>query len=64
VADGAVLVAPGDADALAEALRLVLADDALAADLVARGQARVDARSWDRTVGQVVDLYHRAAAAR
>jgi glycosyltransferase involved in cell wall biosynthesis len=64
VADGAILVAPGDADALAEALRRVLADGALADDLVRRGQARVDAYSWDRTVDQVVELYHRAAAAR
>lgn len=64
VADGALLVAPGDADALAGALRRLLDDDALAADLVARGQARVDAYSWERTVAQVVDLYRRAADAR
>ena len=64
VADGALLVAPGDADALAGALRRLLDDDALAADLVARGQARVDAYSWERTVAQVVDLYRRAAEAR
>ncbi len=62
VADGALLVTPGDVDALADALRRVLDDHDLAADLVHRGQARVDAYSWDRTVDQVVDLYRRAAA--
>lgn len=64
VADGALLVTPGDVDALAAALQRVLDDDALATDLVRRGQARVDAYSWDRTVDQVVELYRRAAASR
>lgn len=64
VADGALLVRPGEVGDLAEALRRLLDDEALAADLVRRGQARVDAYSWDRTVDQVVDLYRRAAASR
>lgn len=62
--DGGLLVPPGDADALAGALTRVLADRALAADLVRRGQARVDAYAWEDTVDGIVDLYRRAAAAR
>lgn len=59
--DAAVLVEPGDVDALAGALGRVLTDDAERAALVARGQTRVDTYSWDRTVESLVALYRRAA---
>lgn len=62
--DGGLLVPPGDVDALAAGLSQVLGDRALAADLVSRGDARVDAYSWEDTVDGIVDLYQRAAAAR
>ncbi|QXC62815.1 glycosyltransferase family 4 protein [Aquihabitans sp. G128] len=64
LADGGLLVPPGDVDALAEGLARVLGDDALVADLLARGQRRLDAYTWDATVGGLVDLYRRAADAR
>lgn len=64
LADGALLVPPGDVAALAAALGRVLADDASAAHLLRRGQARVDAYSWEDTVDGIVALYRRAAAAR
>lgn len=60
--DGGLLVPPGDPEALAEGLTRVLTDQALAADLVAKGQVRVDAHPWERTVDGLVDLYRQAAA--
>jgi glycosyltransferase involved in cell wall biosynthesis len=44
VGDAAVLIPPGDADALDDAVRRVLADPALRADLAARGP--VQAATW------------------
>lgn len=61
--DAAMLVAPADADALAEALALVLTDDARRADLIARGRARVEAFSWQRCAEGLAALY-RAASGR
>lgn len=60
--DGAVLVPVGDADALAEALGRVLADDAHRAALVERGR-RVAARyDWDDTADAVAALLRRAGS--
>ena len=65
VADGVTgLVVPPTPAAVGRALARLAADRSWAADLGRRGQARVDAYSWDRTVDQVVDLYRRAAASR
>ncbi len=61
VGDAAVLVAPGDADGLAEALRDVLLDDERADGLRRRGRARVADFDWDRTVDGLVALYRDAA---
>jgi glycosyltransferase involved in cell wall biosynthesis len=61
VGDAAVLVPPGDPEALAEALRAVLLDAEQADDLRRRGRARVAAFDWDRTVDGLVDLYRDAA---
>lgn len=62
--DGALLVDPNDADALAQGLSTVLGDASVAADLVARGNARVDHFSWEETVDGIVDLYGTALEAR
>lgn len=59
--DGALLVEPDDHDALAEAVKQVLADDAVRAALVERGRRRVAEFSWDRCAAGLADLYHRAA---
>jgi glycosyltransferase involved in cell wall biosynthesis len=59
VGDAAVLVPVGDADALAGAIEQVLTDEALRADLVTRGHARVRAFTWDATAAQLVALYQR-----
>jgi glycosyltransferase involved in cell wall biosynthesis len=50
VGDAAVLVDPYREEDIADGLCRVLDDDALRADLVRRGQARVQQFSWDRSV--------------
>lgn len=61
VGDGAVLVPPGDVDALADGLARVLTDDDVRTAVVARGRRRVEAFSWDRCAAGLADLYRRAA---
>jgi glycosyltransferase involved in cell wall biosynthesis len=63
VGDAAVLVEPGDADALAQALALVLTDDRLRADLVERGRKRAAELRWEDTAAAMEDLYRDAACA-
>jgi glycogen synthase len=62
VADGHGLsFTPQDEDALADRLIEVLRDDALAAELVARGLARVRGRyDWSAVARRTVDVYERA----
>ncbi|HEY6531475.1 MAG TPA: glycosyltransferase family 1 protein, partial [Acidimicrobiales bacterium] len=62
--DAAQWAPPGDADALAAALRSVLGDPARAQAIVSAGERRLDAFSWDRTADELVALYRRSAAAR
>ena len=62
--DAALLVDPLDVEALAGALDVVLHDEAVAADLAARGRANVERFSWDRSTAELLALYRRAAAAR
>jgi glycosyltransferase involved in cell wall biosynthesis len=57
VGDAAVLVDPMDAGAIASAVARVLGDDALRADLVRRGRARVAEFSWDRSARRVHEIY-------
>ncbi len=59
--DGALLVPPGDHEALAEALALVLEDESFRTALVARGSAHAARFSWERCGGELSALYHRAA---
>ncbi len=55
--DAALLVEPTDEQALAEELDRVLRDDAVRAELVARGRDRVRAFSWDDTARMLVSAY-------
>jgi phosphatidylinositol alpha-mannosyltransferase len=58
----AVLVPPGDAGGLAEALRTVLADGQLAAGLVERGDRRAEEFSMDNLALRSDALYQRVTA--
>ena len=60
--DGADLVAPGDAAALAAALGRVLGDGAHRAALVARGSAVAAGYDWDATADRFAALLSRVAA--
>jgi glycosyltransferase involved in cell wall biosynthesis len=64
VGDAAVLVAPGDEDALAAALDRVLEGGSDVADLVARGSRRSEAFSWSACADGLVALYADAVAGR
>jgi glycosyltransferase involved in cell wall biosynthesis len=57
--DAALCVDPADEAALAEAIRRVLSDATLAADLRTRGLARAGSFSWSRTATQTVEAYYR-----
>lgn len=62
--DAALLVPPGDPDALADALRVAI-DDASERDrLVAAGVARAATYTWSACADGLAALYERAAAAR
>jgi glycosyltransferase involved in cell wall biosynthesis len=60
----ALLVAPDDADAMAEALGRVLSDPALAHRLAAAGLADVQRYTWARIAPQWADVYRGALAGR
>jgi phosphatidylinositol alpha-mannosyltransferase len=59
----AVLVPPGDPDALRAALQRVLDDDALRGGLVAAGKVRADEFSMARLAERFTGIYERAIAA-
>jgi glycosyltransferase involved in cell wall biosynthesis len=63
VDDAAVVVPPGDADALATGLAQVLTDGELRDRLVGRGRDRVTHFTWERAADGLVTLYRQAAAA-
>ncbi|WP_226480837.1 glycosyltransferase family 4 protein [Natrinema amylolyticum] len=61
VGDAGVLVEPGDADALAEAVRDLLADDQRRRRLGERGRDRiVEEFDWERAARETVDTYRDA----
>ena len=57
VGDAAILIDPYDPDAIAEAMRRVLTDETLRADLREKGLARVQEFSWERSVHRVRAIY-------
>ncbi len=57
VRDGAATFTAGDVDGLARTLRELLADDAMRAELAARGAAAVRTLSWDRTARATAEVY-------
>jgi glycosyltransferase involved in cell wall biosynthesis len=62
VDDAAIVVPPGDTDALAGGLARVLDDPELVDQLRARGFANIARFSWDRTADELAALYRRLAA--
>jgi glycosyltransferase involved in cell wall biosynthesis len=62
--DAAVLVTPGSAGELAEAMKRVAGDAALRTALIGKGLARVAEHTWARTASQTVQVYEKAAAPR
>jgi glycosyltransferase involved in cell wall biosynthesis len=61
--DAALLVPPTDVDALAAALDRALTDEALRADLIAKGRARARQFSWAKSARQLLGIYHAVCAA-
>ena len=62
VADNAaVMVAPGDEQALAESIHAVLIDGALREDLRKKGLAQAQKFSWQRAAEETVAVYHTVA---
>ncbi len=55
--DAAVLVDPDSIEAIAEGIRRVWEDDALVRDLGARGRARAQLFSWERTARLTAEVY-------
>ena len=63
VGDAAELFDPHDAGAIAAAVRRVLEDERLTADLVERGRRRAAEFTWERTAQGTLESYERAIAA-
>lgn len=59
--DAALLVAPDDVIALAEALQRALVDSGARSRLITAGRARVEHYSWQNTATHLADLYRRLA---
>jgi phosphatidylinositol alpha-mannosyltransferase len=62
--DNALLTPVGDSAALAKALRRVVGDDALRAELIAGGRRRADQLSMDRLAERYAEIYEAVAAGR
>jgi glycosyltransferase involved in cell wall biosynthesis len=57
--DSALLIDPYDVDALTDALRRLLTDEALRADLIQRGFDQAAYFTWDRAAQQLREIYRR-----
>jgi glycosyltransferase involved in cell wall biosynthesis len=64
VGDAALLVDPYSSDAIADAINQVLSDPSLAADLRAKGLARAQNFSWQRSVARTLEIYREVAQSR
>jgi glycosyltransferase involved in cell wall biosynthesis len=64
VGDGALLIPPGDRDALAGALTDVLADEDLRDRLIERGRERAALFTWESCARGLADLYVAASESR
>jgi glycosyltransferase involved in cell wall biosynthesis len=62
VGDAALLIDPYEPDSIADAMRRVLTDDALRAQLRERGLARAREFSWERSVRRVRQIYDEVLA--
>lgn len=62
VGDAGLLIDPQNEDELAVALHRLLRDDALHAELRAKGLARAKTFSWQRAAEQTLAVYHKALA--
>jgi glycosyltransferase involved in cell wall biosynthesis len=58
--DAALVFDPDDTEAIRAAVRSLLADDALAADLAGRGRQRAGEFSWERAAEGTVAAYRKA----
>lgn len=61
-ADAALLVAPGDKEALRKALEQLLTDDGLVEDLRKRGLERARVFSWERCAEETIAVFRKAAS--
>lgn len=64
VGDATILVDPSDVAQIVDAMRLVLTQPALAAELRARGLARAAQFTWERTARETIAVYERVLAGR
>jgi glycosyltransferase involved in cell wall biosynthesis len=64
IGDAGLIFPEGDADALAEALRRMLADEDLRERLSLAGQARVEQYSWQRVAEKTYELYRQVLEGR
>jgi glycosyltransferase involved in cell wall biosynthesis len=59
VGEGGILVEPTDAEALAEAMEMLLVDDALRAELRQRALAQATQFSWKQTALETLAAYRK-----
>ncbi len=64
VGDAAISVDPNDTQALVEAMRSVLSDNALANDLRARSLQRAAQFNWRKTAAETLAVYEEVLARR
>jgi len=57
--DAALLVDPYDVEEIATAMRRILEDEALTAELRAKGLARAKEFSWERTARETIAVYEK-----
>jgi glycosyltransferase involved in cell wall biosynthesis len=64
VGDAAIQVNPENVFDIARGIRDVLLDEELRRDLIARGRQQAARFSWERTAGEVLEIYREAAGER